>query len=183
LGGIDMEDFLKKYSILIVIVCCVGSLIPRFLFSIESNIHLVFTFTYLSLPITLICFYLYFYKLPTFRKKMGKLKGIISIIFISFILSLMSANYIYLVNAYIGNQKEFLIEGEVVKLDSGTLRLGAFSALLYFSKYHVYVKDLKSNKVRKLEVSKEHFMSLNKNQLYSETWKKGSLDLVYKKIN
>ncbi|MCB1584195.1 MAG: hypothetical protein KDI92_14120 [Xanthomonadales bacterium] len=57
---------------------------------------------------------------------------------------------------------------------------GALSALLHLTEHQVLIKEIESQKIIKLEISKEEFNGLKVNHMYSEEWKKGALNLIYK---
>ena len=64
-----MEFYLKKYGNGLFILIAVVAIIPNFLYDTVLNAPYHWAFKYLSIPIFGLSFYVYFYKLPKFRRK------------------------------------------------------------------------------------------------------------------
>ena len=85
----------------------------------------------------------------------------------------MSQGYVMYVNATFGTQLNTKLEGEIVELDIYSSTKGGTS-------YYVYIDNPVRGEILQLDVSKMHFNKLKEGQQYSETWKTGSLGILYR---
>lgn len=76
------------------------------------------------------------------------------------------------INALIGNQEEVVISGEIVDL---SIRRGR-SSVFYMAKVMVNNSD----DVRKLEITRNEYMSYSAGDIYQKAWLKGSLGFIYR---
>ena len=148
-------------------------MIPVLTYETEFNTSFHLAFKYLSLPIILICLYVYFTKMPSWKRDVGKIKGLFWTLMVAASLILLSGGYVLGANALIGTQNTVEVKGEIAKLEKTISSKGGTS-------YIVSIKD-NSNNLTKLRVSKEDFIGLKEGQLYQDYWFIGSLGLLYKK--
>ncbi|MEP2652382.1 MAG: hypothetical protein ABJH06_10355 [Paraglaciecola sp.] len=168
-----MERIVRKYGDNLFFVYMIVGIIPVLIYETEFNTPFHLAFKYLSIPILSVCLYVYFFKIPNWKRNTGKIKGLCWTLMIAAMLILLSGGYILGVNSLIGTQTPTEVNGEIVKLEKNTSSKGGTS-------YIVSIKD-NSNKLTKLLVSKDDFIGLKKGQLYQDTWFTGSLGLLYKK--
>ncbi|WP_198435493.1 hypothetical protein [Moritella sp. F3] len=169
-----MEYYLKKYGDWVFLVYILVGVVPTFMYDTILNESFIWAFKYLSFPIGILCFYVYLCKVPEYRRKAGKIKGLLWTSIIAAMLILISGGYVMGLNAMVGDQQQVQLTGEVVELDTYESTKGGMS-------YYVYIQTTHSNEPTKLDVSKKHFESLKVGDYFSESWSKGSFGLMYKR--
>ncbi|WP_207797900.1 hypothetical protein, partial [Shewanella xiamenensis] len=170
--GVALEFYLKKYGNGLFILIAVVAIIPNFLYDTVLNAPYHWAFKYLSIPIFGLSFYVYFYKLPKFRRKAGNFKGFAWTSMVAALLLLFSGGYVLFFNAWVGSQKEVYLSGTVVELDTYKSTKGGMS-------YYVYVLLPNSDEPVKLDVSKSHFNTFKVGSEFKEVWIRGSLGILY----
>jgi hypothetical protein len=168
-----MEAFLTKYGSWFFITFMVLGVIPILRYDTILNEPFIFAFDYLTIPVLLIAYFLYFTKFPKYRKLAGDFKGCLWVFMLCCLFILMSQGYVMYVNATFGTQLNTKLEGEIVELDIYSSTKGGTS-------YYVYIDNPVRGEILQLDVSKRHFNKLKEGQQYSETWKIGSLGILYR---
>lgn len=140
--------------------------------TIQNQAH-YWAFKNLTFPTFIVGLIVSLYKIKNIKETVEKLKVFAFMVLFCSIVLLMSAGYVMWVNALIGQQEEYPIEGEVLKLDTYTNTKNVTS-------YTVSIKGPSSGETIKLDVSKSHYETLQVGSHFKETWKIGSLGLVYK---
>ena len=169
-----LEFYLKKYGDWLFIIFAVVAIVPNYLYDTVLNAPYIWAFKYLSIPITVITFYIYFNKLPKFRREAGKFKGVAWTSLVAALLILMSGGYVLAFNAQIGSQEAVQLSGKVVELDTYKSTKGGMS-------YYVYVSFPNSEEPTKFDVSKSHFNTFEVGAEFQEVWFLGSLDILYRR--
>lgn len=168
-----MELYLKKYGEWVFLVYILIGVAPTFMYDTILNESFIWAFKYLSIPFFVICFYVYLFLVPEYRRKSGIVKGVLWTSTITAMLLLISGGYVMGLNAMIGVPEEVTLTGKVVKLDTYKSTKGGMS-------YYVYIQSDITNERRKLDVSKSHYGSVRVGDQFSEMWFRGSLGLLYK---
>ena len=172
--NLRLEYFLKKHGDKSFGLFMVISIVPLMMYETVLNSSFVWAFKYLSVPIVIICFYVYFKRIPNLRRESGELKGITLTTVVAAMLLLMSGGFVLGFNNFIGPQSDFQLSGSVVKLDT-------YESTKAGTSYYVFIKTIDTGKTLKLDVSKKNYTALKVGDFYSEPWKKGSLGLLYKR--
>ena len=165
---------MKKYGSWLFMLSAIGGVIPTYLYNTVLNAPYYWAFKYLSVPIFSGSLYIFFFKLPEFRRKAGKFKGVAWTSMVAALLLLFSGGYVLLFNALVGSQEEAFLSGKVVELDTYKSTKGGTS-------YYVYVLLPNSDEPVKLDVSKSHFNTFDVGSDFTEVWIKGSLDILYRR--
>jgi hypothetical protein len=163
---------------LIVFIVCF--FIPKFSYEIEHQTHLVMAICYLSVPFLIIGFVLYFRVFTDYRKKTGPAKGILTVIVTAVVLTLMTSNYLLLINAKTGRQTTVLIEGNIIEMKDKSLKLSRMANLFQLTDYLLIIEEKHTRQIRELEISRKQFKALKDQNYYSEQWLLGSLNLLYR---
>lgn len=166
---------------IVLILFFIGWMIPKFTYSIEHKSHIHLSMLYLTVPFLIIGFILYFKFLTEYRKKTSRSKGIISTIVTALLIALMSSNYLVLINSNLGSQNKVIVEGEIIHRKDNSLKVSAISKTLSLTDYIIAIKDLNSQRILQLEISKEEFAKVESKTIYKDEWYVGSLNLLYKK--
>lgn len=136
-----------------------------------DNANLAFAFKYLSAPILLLGYYVYFFKMSKFRAKEGPIKGPLLTLCCSLLLITVSAGYVSVANAFGPGQRNITIQGRITELKTLQHRRG---------KTHNVVLEGKSGKSMTLKVPLAEYNTLAVGQQYSARWKIGSLGMLYR---
>ncbi|AIY67078.1 hypothetical protein [Pseudoalteromonas piratica] len=168
-----MEAFLTKYGSWFFITFMVLGVIPILQYDTILNEPFFFAFDYLTIPVLIVSYFLYFTTFPKYRKQAGDIKGCLWVFMLCCLFILMSQGYVMYVNATFGTQLDTKLEGKIVELDTYTSNKGGTS-------YYVYIDNTATGEILKLDVSKRHFDKLKVGNNYSEIWKTGSLDILYR---
>lgn len=165
------EKFLIKHGTHIFLAYMLIALVPIIMFQIELDKPFILGFKYLSLPVTLIVFSIYWFALPNWKKENNLFLGLLMSGLISLLIVLMSGSYLMGINAWIGKQRPYEISGKIIELEA---RDG--------SKYNSYFVTLenKDGSIKKLDVSENLYSNLTVGDNYTDVWKLGSLGLIYK---
>ena len=139
-------------------------------YDVEANKAHVLAFFYLGIPIVGIFFYLFLFKLPTFRSRVGTVSGSIYTLGFSLILVVIGTGYVVLLNAWGRGQRGIQVHGKVVEL--------AVSAGRHEGYYVTVVAE--SGRKTELEIHRKEYVQRAEGQIYSQSWKVGALGLLYK---
>ncbi len=169
-----MEFYLKKYGDWVFVVFAVVAVVPNYLYDTVLNAPYIWAFKYLTLPILFITFYVYFNKLPEYRRQAGIFKGFVWALMVAALLILLSGGYVLAFNAQVGSQEAVQLSGKVVALDTYKSTKGGMS-------YYVYVSFPDSEEPTKFDVSKSHFNTFEVGSEFQELWFKGSLGILYRR--
>ena len=172
---IDLERFILKHGEKSFCIFMFLGIIPSFFYETVLNESYIWAFKHLSAPILTICFYIYFKRVPNWRRDKGDFKGILWTLAIASMLILTSGGYTLGFNSLVGKQSEYAMKGIITKLDTRHSTKGSTS-------YYIYLNLEGSSEVLKLDVSKFNYESSNVGDFYAEKWKKGSLGFLYKRI-
>jgi hypothetical protein len=168
-----MEASLTKYGTWLFAAFIILGLFTVLGYDTIQNEPFVFAFNYLTIPVLVIAYTLYFKMFPKYRKLAGDFKGCVWVFFVCSIFILMSQGYLMYINAAFGTQLNTKLEGEIVELNTHSRTKGGTS-------YYVFINNTATGEVVKLNVSKRHFEGLKEGQYYSETWNTGSLGIRYR---
>jgi hypothetical protein len=171
--GSFIEMVLRKHGDSLFLVFVVIAFVPMYLYELEFNQPFIFAFKYLTIPVFAITFYVFWYKMPKWRREVGALKGVAMTFLVAASITLMSGAYVIGANAWVGQQKNIRISGEITKLD--TVRGSRTTS------YQVTVTNIENGQVKKLDVNERVYLKLKLGDAYSEPWVVGSLDLIYRR--
>lgn len=126
-----MEYYLKKYGDWAFLVYILVGVAPTFMYDTILNESYDWAFKFLSLPIGALCFYVYLFKVPKYRRKAGKVKGFLWTSMIAAMLIFISGGYVMGLNAMVGEQQQVQLTGEIVELDTYESTKGGMSYYVY----------------------------------------------------
>jgi len=165
----------EHIDVLIPVILLAG-IVPLYFYKIENEIIYYFSIKYLTLPIFVTIFFLHKKYMPNFYSISSYLvKGFV-LLFYSLLLAVNFGGQMIFINALIGKQTEYSLQGTIVELREGwqPRKYGPGSPV-----YYVIVDD--QGKSRKLEIEADEFSSYKLGDIYKKNWYEGSLGFIYQK--
>ena len=158
---------------IVFIAFALGSLVPLLAMETEFNAPFYLAFTYLTWPIVILTFVVIFKKPHWFFKK-GELKAwkqVLAAVAMSALLTLFSASYLSLVNAFLPPQKRIVIEGTIVR---------KFKTGKNQSKRVVVLDTVNpTGKPYRFHVAMADYDRLSVGAPYKKTFTRGGLGIIY----
>lgn len=145
-------------------------LVPMFIYETELDASFILAIKYLSAPIVILSGYIYLFKMPSYRSETSRVVGIFVTLTLAALLTLMSGSYLLIINAFGPSQSELTVQGNVTKKETS----GRNS-----TRYKVTVTEMSGRQIT-LDISLREYDQLVMGQTYSQTWKRGSLGLLYR---
>jgi len=167
----QLEKFLEKRGDVLLVGYILLGAVALGIFRTLHDENLAFAFKYLSIPILLLSFYVYFFKMSRFRAKEGPIKGPLYTLGCVLLLITISAGYVSVVNAFGPGQRDITIQGRIAELKTEQHRRG--------KTYNVVLAG-KGDRTLTLKVPLAEYNSLAVGQHYSARWKIGSLGMLYR---
>lgn len=166
-----LDKFLQKRGeTLLVIYILLGGVLLCIFRTLHSA-NFAFAFKYLSAPILVLSFYIYFFKMKKVRAKEGPITGPLLTLFFTFILIAVSAGYVSAVNAFGPGQRDIIFHGKVTELKTMEHRRGM--------SYHVVLTNERGRSIE-LPLTRAEYETLAVGQRYATRWRLGSLGMLYK---
>lgn len=167
-----LEKLLRRYGDKLLQSYFVGALVPLFLYETEFNEPFDMAFEHLTIPIVLVSFAVFWFGVPEWKEEVGILKGSLYTLLAAGLITLMSGAYIIGINAWVGEQTEVRIQGEVT---SKWVSHGRRSET-----HHITVRDPETGESTQLNVSESVYSRVEEGERYERTWHVGSLGLLYR---
>jgi len=167
----NLEELLQRHGKAVFAAYMLLSGVPLFIYKTEFHEPFNVAFSLLGPPILLCSFFVYLYKMPAFRAKVGMLKGSLSTLLYASVMLFMSTGLVTLANALGPGQHKSVLDGQVVDLSVSHVRS---------STHYLVTVRTASGKDTQFEVSGEEYAQLSLGQHYSQTWTVGSLGILYK---
>ncbi len=165
-----LETFLKKHGSWLIMAFMLTAVAPLYMYKSEFNTPFKFAFTFLTIPICALSFYVYLFQMPQYRSKTSVTKGSFMTLLFAAIAVLMSGGYVLLANACGPGQSETFVRGKIVDM---SITRGRHS-----TSHLVTIDDTNGNNI-KIEVTRQEYEQLAVGQRYSQTWRVGWLGLLY----
>ena len=166
-----MEDFYLRYSGRIVTLFMILTCGPVFLFDSVSNEAVLWTYKYLTIPILLAIFYMYFYKFPIYKEDSGKIEGPIVTLISAFALPFFIGGFIFGINC-LGPSENVRLEGNITKMKVNNSRFGPG--------YLINFEEKKSGETLSVYVPRKEYHLYQIRGYYSQSWKVGMFGFLYK---
>lgn len=170
-----IEKHINYYGESLLGIILILNILPHYFLDTQSNMSYAIyklSFYYVSLPISIIIFYISIFHIPAWKRRNGNIKTI----FYAFCFVILAILTIYShtlsFNVLIGKQKSKIINGKITYLSISYSKHG--------KSYYLKVKEKKTNKIYSLNISGNEYYKLKINTQYSKEWKIGSLGLLYK---
>lgn len=165
------ELLLRKYGTGAFITFALLGVFPLFAYECEANAPFFFALKYLFLPALAMGLYMFWFKTPSFRARMGDVKGTLWTALLAVLMTLSATGYVLLVNAIGPGQSNVMIQGVVYDLHVSHGRR--------VTSWYATIRTREGRAIR-FELSRAHYERLQAGQPYAETWKVGTLGLLYR---
>ena len=166
-----LESIVTRFGEKLFLAFMLIAIIPIYIFEVAFNEPYIFAFKYLTIPIFIVVYYIFWFKMPLWRSRNSILKGVFFSFLFASLAVLMSGGYVIGFNAWAGSQESIEISGAVTNLG---ISKGKNS-----TSYVVTLND--QGLERKLEVNYTVYADLKIGEVYTDHWHKGSLGLIYRR--